>query len=427
MAGFSGRTQTRSGLSRWEVLVIVLIIGTLTAVLVPLLLDQARVAKDDATAGDALDLSGEIRTAYKQRSSVTSVTTRDGWHMIDEMPVLEASPGVEVVQFTGSSASSWCVELRHPRGELAKTQGVRIRAALDEVEYGACAIPAADSGDLSPSPTPNPEYGRDAAHPVGPWEVTVLSTNRDAGAFIGLGNHPEEFPQVLTTLWVTNTSDIVHDLSMLEFSFGNPAGSGHGYNPWDDWCARHQLDYTASPTVMFPGQSRVVPTDAAGLRMWVGHGDPTEPGNDQTEIALPADGVESEPPVFDSFTAVHERELEQAGQAANAFGYVFTVENVTVTPTDQSQSRVAVTVDAQPSSPGALPGGLLEYQVVSHNGTRIARDICTPGEFPPDLDGQPWTYDFCFTVPEDEADDLLLIIADWYDVPDAVTLDARAG
>ena len=142
MTGFPERNRPRSGLTVWEILVVVLMIGTLAAIAAPLALGQARLAKDDATAADALDLDQAIRSVYDQQGSVTSVTTQDGWHLIDGAQILEASPGVEVVQFIGTSAASWCVELRHPRGEVAKAHGMRALSGVDEVEPGGCAIPA---------------------------------------------------------------------------------------------------------------------------------------------------------------------------------------------------------------------------------------------------------------------------------------------
>lgn len=422
MARSVGRWRPSSGLTSWEILVIILIVGTLTAVIAPILLGQARVAKDNAAEADALDLSIAIRDAYVQAGNVMSVVTHDGWHVVNGEQVLEVSPGVEVAQFTGTSATSWCLELRHARGDLAATTGVRIQAGATEVEYGPCAIPAADHADdagLVPG-----------SHQVGPWALAVLSTDRDAGKVLGQGNHPDDFRQVLSTLLVTNTSDIAQDVSMLDFIFGAPEGSGHAYSPWDDWCVFHDLDYTAFPTVMHPGQSRVVtvcvpvdPADADGLTMWVTHGDPAAPGRTMTQVAIPADGDDTEPPSFDDFATVHARTLEEAGREGTAFGYTFRVEDVTVTPGDEGRSRVQVTVDADAN--GSASEGSLEHVVVGPKGTQIGRDICTPGEFPPPLDGQPWRYDFCFSVPDDEADSLLLIIADWYDTADAVTLDAR--
>ena len=423
MTGSAGRGRRQSGLTVWEILVIVLVIGSLVAIVLPIALGQAREAKDDAAEADALDLSVAIREAYDYNDIVSSVATHDGWHTINGAQVVEASPGVEVAHFAGVSATSWCVELRHPRGELAAADGVRVLAGANEVEYGTCAghETAAAAGDSPLAP---------GSQQVGPWGLSVLAIDRDARDVLGQGNHPEDFPQVLFTLLVTNTSDMVQDISMIDFSFGNPQGTENGYSPWDDWCAFDELDYTAYPTVMFPGQSRVVttcvpvdPIDADGLLMWVSHGDPTEAGNEPTEVPLPAPGDEPELPEFDDFATAHARELQQAQREGAAFGYTFRIEGVTVTPGGEGQSRVRVTVDA--GAAGSTSDSSAEHFVVGPNGTQIGRDICTPGVFPPPLDGQPWTYDFCFTVPDDEAGDLLFVLADWYGPPAAVTLDAR--
>lgn len=425
MAVFAGSNRPRLGISGWELLVIVLIIGTFAAIAVPIFLGQARHAKDDAAEADALDLSVAIREAYDYNDIVSSVATQDGWHTINGAQVVEASPGVEVAHFVGASATSWCVELRHPRGDRAATDGMRVLAGANEAEYGTCAgYEAADAaGDAALAP---------GSQQVGPWGLSVLSTDRDAGAFLGQGNHPDEFRQVLTTMLVTNTSDIVQDVSMLEFSFGSPQGTENGYSPWDDWCAVHELNYAESPVLMFPGQSRVVatcvpvdPIDAEGLRMWVSHGDPTDDSNATTVFALPVDGDDTDPPEFDDFATAHARELQQAQREGSALGYAFRVEDVTVTSVGQNQSQVKITVDAAATGSAAPLDVHGEQFVVGPSGIEIGPGICTPGVFAPTLDGQPWRYDFCFTVPHDEVDALVLVIADWWGAADALTLDAR--
>lgn len=146
MTSAGERKRPRSGLSGWELLVLALMVGTLAAIAAPLVLGQARLAKDDTTAADALSLDQAIRSAYNQQGSITSVTTRDGWHVIDGVQAVEASAGVEVVRFIGTSAASWCVELRHPRGEVAKAHGMRAHSGADEIETGGCAIPASAAG-----------------------------------------------------------------------------------------------------------------------------------------------------------------------------------------------------------------------------------------------------------------------------------------
>ncbi len=140
----ASRTRARfgAGLTVWEILVIVLIIGTLAAIAVPIMLGQSRPAKDDVTVADALDLSVMIRAEFEIGNSVESVTTHEGWHSINGEPFLEASPGVEVVRFIGDSATSWCIELWHPHGDLAQTQGVHVTAAADEAIFGACSPPS---------------------------------------------------------------------------------------------------------------------------------------------------------------------------------------------------------------------------------------------------------------------------------------------
>lgn len=119
--------------------VIVIIAGCLAAVVLPLYLGTARAEKDAAAEADAFDLGTFVDAAFADGDGVTSVAMEGDWYTIDGEAVLERSPGVEVVRFTGDSAETWCLELTHPDGDKSNDLGVSLKAGQDEVEYAPCA------------------------------------------------------------------------------------------------------------------------------------------------------------------------------------------------------------------------------------------------------------------------------------------------
>lgn len=131
-----------AGLALSEVLMIVLVIGTLAAVAIPLYLGHPKAAKDAAAEADALDLGVLLWLDFDSGDGVDSVTSNGDWYFFDGEAALETSPGVEVSYFEGGSAESWCLELRHPAGEKANDPGVRLRAGEDEVEFARCPVPS---------------------------------------------------------------------------------------------------------------------------------------------------------------------------------------------------------------------------------------------------------------------------------------------
>lgn len=135
----SARRRSIAGLSVAEVLVIAMAIATLAAVVLPLYLGEGRAARDVATEADAFDLETFILAAFEEGDGVSSVATDGEWYTINGEEVLERSPGVELVRFTGDSAETWCLELRHPDGDRSNEPGVSLHAGQDEVEYAPCS------------------------------------------------------------------------------------------------------------------------------------------------------------------------------------------------------------------------------------------------------------------------------------------------
>lgn len=286
--------------------------------------------------------------------------------------------------------------------------------------------PAPSVVDVEESAGPGP-----ATYILDPWEITVLATDRDAGRTLGQGNHPDDFPQVMTTISLTNTSTSVRDQTVLEFTFGDPGGTQNGYRPGADWCADHPLNYLASPWLMLPGETRVVtvcvpvnPRDAEGLIMWVANTDYSDPDVTEIEVALPDDGQEWDAVPGPDYATLHHELADRAGPSGTAFGYEFEIADVSITDGATGNADVKITLDAEFVDPEADPAVFLEVTALGPSGSQVVPEGCQSGVMEPTLEGEPWTHEYCMAVPEADANSLLFTLAQWYSAPDSLTLNA---
>lgn len=152
---------------------------------------------------------------------------------------------------------------------------------------------------------PDPGPGQVGA--VGPWEVAVLETDRDATEDWTAEDtqYKTGLTFVMTTIYLKYNGETPVDfLDQLGFDFGSPEGTQIGYNPWDDWCPAWRDDVNGIG-VMLPGEARVVRVcvpvaleDAPGLEMDV----IPDPANNYDwdnvrRFELPPDGVTFPAPV----------------------------------------------------------------------------------------------------------------------------------
>lgn len=285
--------------------------------------------------------------------------------------------------------------------------------------------------DETPAPSEAPPIPVAEAFSVGPWEVAVLSTNHDAVDEIGQGNHPDNFPPVLTTLQITNTADSVQDFSVLEFLFGALDGTENGYNPWDDWCAPFPNNVRDRSILYLPGETRTIgvcvpvdPRDAARLTMWVSSSDGNEPG-DEVEVLLPPDGEEWAPRPQEDVATLQARALALAGPSGEGWGYRLEVSDVAIGDMADGQRVVSLTLHADPIDPSVPPVGYVFSAGIGPSGNAYETSLCRSREYWKSFDGSAWSQDLCMTVDAADAESILLVFDGIYIQESSVHLDAR--
>lgn len=295
--------------------------------------------------------------------------------------------------------------------------------ATTHEETGAVVAPSGSSTPVAADPA--------LTSSVGLWNITVLSTDRDAATTIGQGNHPDNFPEVMTTLQITNTAGSVQNVELLEFQFGSLVGTQNGYNPWDDWCAPVDTDVYATSLLYLPGETRTVtvcvpvdPSDADSLSLWVSYSD----GNDWVdgpEMRLPPAGATQRAQPQEDVAKLQARTLAAAGRSADAWGYQLAVSNVTAAQAVVGKSVVSLTLHADPVDSSLAPPGYVLSSGIGPSGNAYPTSICHTGEMWKTFDGTAWTQDLCMTVETADAGSLLFILEAVLMNEASVHLDAR--
>jgi type IV pilus assembly protein PilA len=141
LARINAAKENDKGFTLIELLVVIIIIGILSAVAIPLFLNQQKKAQDAAAKADVSTLGKEIATYYVDNTAAPTLAAGSGategkWILNSESVgnqsenvVLDASTDV-------STKDGWCVAVNNPKGDKSEV-GFKY-SAEGGLEEGVC-------------------------------------------------------------------------------------------------------------------------------------------------------------------------------------------------------------------------------------------------------------------------------------------------
>lgn len=128
-----------SGFTLIELLVVIIIIGILSAIAIPLFLNQQKKAQDSAAKADVSTIGKEIATYFVDSTTGPAVTQTavGGEYQIDAKKIGNASDNVILGKVNVADSTTWCVDVTNPKGDKA-INGFKYSAA-GGLEEGKCA------------------------------------------------------------------------------------------------------------------------------------------------------------------------------------------------------------------------------------------------------------------------------------------------
>lgn len=155
LARINAAKNSDKGFTLIELLVVIIIIGILSAVAIPLFLNQQKKAQDAAARADVSTIGKEIATWYVDNTAAPTLSQTDktstaaGTYTIGNVSIGNRSNNVTLG--TGSptgalkgGATDWCVFVTNPEGDKAKT-GFEY-SAKGGLREGACAVATPGAG-----------------------------------------------------------------------------------------------------------------------------------------------------------------------------------------------------------------------------------------------------------------------------------------
>ena len=137
MTGWWARGR-EDGIAAAEIVATLVILGLLASIAVPLYLDQQKRARDAETKADLTEVA-QLVSAHIAETQVVPTITVDGTEvLIDGTRAATLTTGVVWGKITGVSATTWCIDARHPRGDDAKDPGYKYMASDEKVVKGQC-------------------------------------------------------------------------------------------------------------------------------------------------------------------------------------------------------------------------------------------------------------------------------------------------